>query len=163
MLLVWLVASAAADRTVPGNPLIDIPGGAFVFGSDGGAPNEAPARRLELAAFRINKFEITNAQYGAMAAATGAPPAFYRDHPVLGARPEDLTITTAGDGHLSAAIYSVELTGDATLVTLRLRDGFVALRADKDFDQPIDTPIAVRVAPDKVFLFDAETEERIRA
>ncbi len=86
-------------------------------------------------------------------------------HPkaVLGARPEDLTITTAGDGHLSAAIYSVELTGDATLVTLRLRDGFVALRADKDFDQPIDSPIAVRVDPAKIFLFDAETEERIRA
>ena len=86
-------------------------------------------------------------------------------HPnaVLGARPEDLTIATAGDGHLSAAIYSVELTGDATLVTLRLRDGFVALRADKDFDQPIDTPVAVRVDPAKIFLFDAETEERIRA
>ena len=86
-----------------------------------------------------------------------------RPKALLGARPEDLTITTAGDGHLSAAIYSVELTGDATLVTLRLRDGFVALRADKDFDQPIDTPIAVRVDPAKIFLFDAETEERIRA
>ena len=85
-----------------------------------------------------------------------------RPKAVLGARPEDLTITTAGDGHLSAAIYSVELTGDATLVTLRLRDGFVALRADKDFDQPIDSPIAVRVDPAKIFLFDAETEERIR-
>ncbi len=75
---------AVALERIPGNPLVPIPAGAFVFGADDGEPNERPARRVELAAFAITTFEITNAQYRAFAAAAGHRPAFYDSHPVLG-------------------------------------------------------------------------------
>ncbi len=111
--LVWLLVTGAADRAVPGNPLIDVAGGTFAFGSDDGAANETPARRLDLPAFRINKFEITNAQYDAMAAATGAPPAFYRNHPVLGAPDHPVVGVSYADAEAFCAHYGLRLPSEA--------------------------------------------------
>ncbi len=69
-----------------------------------------------------------------------------------------------GDGaDFSAPIYSVELTGEATLVTVRLGDEFMAIRSDKDFTGEIDDQVNVRIAADKTFLFDSATEQRIPA
>jgi iron(II)-dependent oxidoreductase len=84
LVAIWLAAAAATDGPMPGNPLLDIPGGGFIFGNDNGPPNEAPARVVELAPFRVNKFEITNAQYSAFAAETAHRPSFYAGHPELG-------------------------------------------------------------------------------
>ena len=83
---------------------------------------------------------------------------------ILGVRPEDVAIVGGDDGaHFSAPIYSVELTGEVTLVTVRLGDDFVSIRADKDFTGEIDEEVNVRIAPDRTFLFDSATEQRLRA
>ena len=82
---------------------------------------------------------------------------------ILGVRPEDVTLVNGEGAHFSAPIYSVELTGEVTLVTVRLGEDFVAVRADKDFAGGIDDPVNVRIAPDRTFLFDSTTEQRIRA
>ena len=63
----------------------------------------------------------------------------------------------------AAPIYSVELTGEVTLVTVRLGDDFVSIRADKDFTAGIDEQVNVRINPEKTFLFDSATEQRIPA
>ncbi len=81
---------------------------------------------------------------------------------VLGARPEDIRIVSNGEGHLRAPLYSVELTGESTLLTVRTQDVFVIIRTDKDFTGEIDSNVEVAVNLDKAFLFDAETGERIR-
>ncbi len=81
---------------------------------------------------------------------------------VLGARPEDLRIVSSGEGHLRAPLYSVELTGESTLLTVRTQDVFVIIRTDKDFTGEVDSEIEIAVDLDKAFLFDAETGERIR-
>ena len=50
-----LAGPVRAEGPLPGNPLIEIPGGPFVFGSNEGEGNEAPERVVELAPYRINK------------------------------------------------------------------------------------------------------------
>ncbi|QPB19698.1 sn-glycerol-3-phosphate ABC transporter ATP-binding protein UgpC [Rhizobium sp. 007] len=82
---------------------------------------------------------------------------------VLGVRPEDIHATEVGDTdvNLVAPIYSVELTGENTLVSLRLGGQPMTLRADKNFSGQIDQQIGVKVATDRVFLFNGETEDRV--
>lgn len=82
-------AAVAAPRAngagpFPENPLMAIGGGPFVFGSDDGESNEAPARRTDLAPFSITKYEISNRLYQTFAAETGRRPSFHAAHPALG-------------------------------------------------------------------------------
>lgn len=51
--------------------MVDIPGGAFLMGSDDGEPAERPIHRVVLSAFSIDRFETTNAEFGAFVSATG--------------------------------------------------------------------------------------------
>lgn len=44
-------------------PLLRVPAGAHRLGAEDGAPDEAPAHRVELPAFEIGRFEVTNAEY----------------------------------------------------------------------------------------------------
>lgn len=53
------------------SPMVEIPGGSFIFGSDKGEPDEAPAQEMELPAFEIDMFEVTNADFRAFVEATG--------------------------------------------------------------------------------------------
>ena len=82
---------------------------------------------------------------------------------ILGVRPEDMVLVNGEGAHFSAPIYSVELTGEVTLITVKLGEDFVAIRADKDYAGKIDDQINIRIAPEKTFLFDSATEQRIRA
>jgi len=82
-----LLATALDRCTAP------ISAGWFLMGSDAGRADERPARRVYVDAFRIDRFEVTNAQYQRFLAATGRPaPPYWRDgqaptgtaaHPVL--------------------------------------------------------------------------------
>ena len=67
---------------------------------------------------------------------------------MLGVRPEDVHVADADDAdvNLVAPIYSVELTGENTLVSLRLGGQLMTLRADKNFAGQIDQEIGVKVA-----------------
>ncbi|WP_113132517.1 sn-glycerol-3-phosphate ABC transporter ATP-binding protein UgpC [Rhizobiales bacterium] len=82
---------------------------------------------------------------------------------VLGVRPEDVQATSAADAdvNLVGPIYSVELTGENTLVSLRLGAQLLTLRADKNFAGQIDQPIGIKVVADRVFLFDGESQRRV--
>jgi len=59
-------APAAAIST----EMIDIPAGAFTMGSDSGAPNARPAHKLDVPAFKIDKFLVSNADFKKFADAT---------------------------------------------------------------------------------------------
>ena len=43
--------------------MVEIPGGEFVMGGDGGEPDEAPAHRVKLSPFALGKYEVTNAEF----------------------------------------------------------------------------------------------------
>ncbi len=82
---------------------------------------------------------------------------------VLGVRPEDLHVVGASEPgvHLVAPIYSVELTGESTLVSVHAGDGLLTMRADKNFAGDFDQMIGVKASPDRVFLFDQQTDNRV--
>jgi iron(II)-dependent oxidoreductase len=81
-----ILASGTTSAAGPleGNPLVEIPAGEFVLGADDGEKNEAPRRTDALAAFRINRFEVTNRLYRAFVEASGHRSSFFDGHPVFG-------------------------------------------------------------------------------
>ena len=84
MSFVWnvVVAQAQLDRLrksnsmmaspVPDTPMVEIPAGPFVMGSDGSQAleDERPAHRVWLDGFSIDVEEVTTAQYAAFLTAT---------------------------------------------------------------------------------------------
>jgi formylglycine-generating enzyme required for sulfatase activity len=57
-----------------------IPAGAFTMGDDNGRPDERPAHRVTLSAFRMAVLPVTNEEYAAFLTATGQkPPRFWDD------------------------------------------------------------------------------------
>ena len=81
---------------------------------------------------------------------------------VLGIRPEDMEITRPGDGIFSAKVYSFELTGESTLITVILGNERIIVRGPKDYRVEIDEQIGILLNPENCFLFDSETRQRIR-
>ena len=83
---------------------------------------------------------------------------------VFGIRPEDVHVvdaTDSGQANMAAPIYSAELTGESTLVSAYAGDRLVTIRADKNFAGDIDQPIGIKVAIDRAFLFDGESQRRV--
>jgi multiple sugar transport system ATP-binding protein len=82
---------------------------------------------------------------------------------VLGVRPEDVQVVGSTDEgrSLTAPIYSVELTGENTLVNVRAGDRLLSARADKDFAGDFDQLVGIRMSPKRVYLFDAASQKRI--
>lgn len=74
-----------------GHQLIAVPGGPFLMGSDE-FEQEQPLRRVVVPSFLIDRYPVTNGQFAAYVAVTGAsgptdwtdgtPPADRLDHPV---------------------------------------------------------------------------------
>ncbi len=81
---------------------------------------------------------------------------------VMGIRPEDLAITSPGDGIFSGQVYSFELTGESTLITLQLGQERIIVRGTKDFRVGIDEKVGIVLNSENCFLFDAETQQRMK-
>ena len=81
----------------------------------------------------------------------------------LGFRAEDVAMTALEGAEIAAPIYSVELLGDATLVTMRSGAALVAARAPKTFRGEIGDPVGFRLAAGHCHLFDSSTGRRIDA
>lgn len=78
----------------------------------------------------------------------------------LGFRAEDATVAAAG-GQITAPIYTLELLGDATMVSVRIAGALVSAKADKTFRAEIGDPVSIRIPADHCHLFDATTGARI--
>jgi formylglycine-generating enzyme required for sulfatase activity len=60
-----------APQSAINTEMVDIPAGAFTMGSDDGAPNARPAHKVDVAAFKIDKFLVTNADFKKFADSSG--------------------------------------------------------------------------------------------
>jgi multiple sugar transport system ATP-binding protein len=80
----------------------------------------------------------------------------------FGIRPEDVTVAPVGKGHVNAKIYSLEPTGDQTLLTVKLGDNLLVARANRDFRQAIDSDISLNFDVARAYLFDGVSGERVR-
>jgi len=77
----------------------------------------------------------------------------------LGFRAEDAQ--AAGTAQVSAPIYSLELLGDATMVTVKSGSALVSVKAGKDFRAEIGAPFSATVPADICHLFNSTTGERL--
>ncbi|MDP5308909.1 ABC transporter ATP-binding protein [Paracoccus spongiarum] len=84
------------------------------------------------------------------------------DGPVtLGFRAEDAAVAPVGQ--IAAPVYTMELLGDATMITVRAGGALVAVKAAKDFRVAIDDRVDIAVPPGICHLFDSTTGERLYA
>ena len=81
----------------------------------------------------------------------------------LGIRPEDLELTSAKNADCSGRVYSFELTGESTLVTVQLADDRLTIRGPNEYRVAIDETVGIRFNPEKCYLFDSESKQRIRS
>ena len=84
-----------------------------------------------------------------------------RRNVVLGVRAEDLVAASTPIAAFAGDVFSFELTGDSTLVTLQLGEQRVTAKADRDHQASIGQRHALSVQPDRCFLFDAATQMRV--
>jgi multiple sugar transport system ATP-binding protein len=129
--------------------IYDRPANVFVAGFIG-----SPAMNLLRGELRSGVFVAE----GVHVAGFGARP----DGPAtLGFRAEDAAVAESGE--IVAPIYSVEMLGDATLVSLRSGGTLVSAKAPRTFSARIGDPIAFRVRPETCHLFDALSGRRVAA
>ncbi len=79
----------------------------------------------------------------------------------LGFRAEDASVATKGKAQITAPVYSMELLGDATMITVRSGQSLMAVKADKEFRAAIGDSFSATVPANICHLFDAQTGERL--
>ena len=131
--------------------IYDDPANLFVAGFVGSPPMNFVSGEIKGGAFECG--------------GAGLPCPGLADNPlaVMGVRPEDIRVTGAGEGWLQGAIYSLELTGDETIVTVAAAETHLISRMDKDFDMAMGAEVGVEILGERSYFFDAESGERLRA
>jgi multiple sugar transport system ATP-binding protein len=82
---------------------------------------------------------------------------------VLGVRAEDLEISISSNGaHMTAPVFSYELTGDATLTTIKPGGQHITARAGKEFRTRMGAALGFKADAHRCYLFDAHTQNRLR-
>lgn len=81
---------------------------------------------------------------------------------ILGVRPEDCGVVAPEKGQLVAEIYTVELIGDHTLVTVKAGEDMLTVKAPKDFAGNTGENIGVTLVKDRLFVFDVTSGARVR-
>jgi multiple sugar transport system ATP-binding protein len=89
-------------------------------------------------------------------------PARHEGRAVLGVRPEECSLVAQGDGELQGRIYSVELIGDHSLVTMNVGEQQVVVKVPNTFAGEIGGGAGVRVNRERIYFFD-ESGARIRS
>ncbi|MBY6154324.1 sn-glycerol-3-phosphate ABC transporter ATP-binding protein UgpC [Vannielia litorea] len=153
-------AMTLADRVVVmekgivqqvGSPteIYDNPANTFVASFIG-----SPAMNLIEGTLSGGRFTAPNADIPGLTGPDGAV--------TLGFRAEDAQVVESG-GQINAPIYTLELLGDATMVTVRIGKTLVSVRADKAFRAEIDDPVSIAVPATACHLFDGQNGQRIGA
>ena len=153
-------AMTLADRVVVmekgivrqvGSPteIYDRPENTFVAGFIGN-----PAMNLIEGTLKGGGFSAPNVEIVGLSGPDGAA--------TLGFRAEDALVVESG-GHINAPIYTLELLGDATMVSVRIGGTLVSVRTDKSFRAEIDDMVSIHVPTEICHLFDGQTGARIEA
>ncbi|ABD55557.1 ABC transporter ATP-binding protein [Jannaschia sp. CCS1] len=128
--------------------IYDNPANTFVAGFIG-----SPAMNLMEGEITNGAFRGENVEVSGLSGANGKV--------TLGFRAEDATVTDAGQGAITAPVYSMELLGDATMVTVKAGGAMVAVKAPKDYRAKIGEPVGIALPDGITHLFDATTGARI--
>jgi multiple sugar transport system ATP-binding protein len=128
--------------------IYDRPANTFVAGFIG-----SPAMNLVKGEVRDGKFSGPSLTVGGLAKS-------HQGAVTLGFRAEDAKLVAKG-GNLSAPVYTMELLGEASQVTVQAGDSLVAVKAAKDFRAEIGKTVSASIPASICHLFDAQTGQRI--
>jgi multiple sugar transport system ATP-binding protein len=78
----------------------------------------------------------------------------------LGFRAEDASL--AQQGEVTAAVYSLELLGKATMINYKVGPALVSVKADKDYRAQIGDSVTTAIPASICHLFDTATGERVK-
>jgi multiple sugar transport system ATP-binding protein len=151
-----VVVMSKAEIQQIGTPemIYNDPDNLFVAGFIG-----APAMNLVRGALRVGVFEAAGEGYRIRVDGFGNRT---QDHVVLGVRAEDLEVVTGQAAQISGSVFSFELLGDATTVSMKVADQFITARAGKAFRCALGDPISFAVQTARCYLFDGQTQNRMR-
>lgn len=151
-------AMTLADRVVVmnkgvvqqvGSPteIYDRPANTFVAGFIG-----SPAMNLVEGTLQDGVFEADGMKISGLQGPNG---------PVtLGFRAEDASVSDS-PAEINAPVYTMELLGDATMITQRVGGALVSVKASKEFRAEIDDAVSISVPTAICHLFDSQTGNRI--
>ena len=154
-------AMTLADRVVVmnkgivqqvGSPadIYDLPANAFVAGFIG-----SPAMNLLDGTVSNGIFEAEFIRVGGLKV---------KDGPVtLGFRAEDASIRNGGGGEITAPVFTMELLGDATMLTVRAARTLVAVKAAKNYRAEIGESVSINVPASICQFFDLGSGKAIEA
>jgi len=125
------------------------PANTFVAGFIGAPPMNLIPGHLENGAFNASGIRIEDLSIR------------HSGDVVLGVRPEDCAVTADGH-HLEADVYGVEPTGDMTFLSLKLGDGLIEVKADRDYRSPLGAIEKIAFDKKRLHLFDASSGERLQ-
>ena len=129
--------------------IYDRPANTFVAGFIGNPAMNLMDGRMEAGAFIADATRIDG---------LNAP-----DGPItLGFRAEDARVTAQG-GAITAPVYSMELLGDSTMVTVRAGGALVAVKAPKDYRIDIGQSVSIAIPTTACHLFNVKTGARLLA
>ena len=80
---------------------------------------------------------------------------------VLGFRPENAEIVGKGNGQFDAKVYTTELAGDHSLVTLMLGEISLTVKMSTEFEAEYDSIVGVQFENQKSFIFDEKSGKRL--
>jgi len=129
--------------------IYDRPANIFVAGFIGSPAMNLVDGRIENGVFTADHIRIAG-----LSTTTSGPV-------TLGFRAEDAGLGTQAEAQVAAPIYSVELLGDATMVTVRSGPALLAVKAPKEFRAEIGDPVFFTIRPEICHLFNTQSGARI--
>ncbi|RFP85847.1 sn-glycerol-3-phosphate ABC transporter ATP-binding protein UgpC [Rhodobacteraceae bacterium 63075] len=129
--------------------IYDTPANTFVAGFIG-----SPAMNLIEGEMRGGAFTAKHTEITGLGEASG--------NITLGFRAEDASVIESG-GQINAPVYSIELLGEATMVSVRIGGALVSVKADKNYRAGIGDMVSIHVPLDHCHLFETQTGERVGA
>jgi multiple sugar transport system ATP-binding protein len=119
----------------------------------------APAMNLVSGKIKDGVFEASGETYAVRVGGFGA---LSHSNVVLGMRAEDMRVTGEKDAQVRGEVFSFELLGDATTVTIKIGDQMITAKASKEFRASIGQRVGFSVAIERCYLFDGQTQNRMR-
>lgn len=79
---------------------------------------------------------------------------------VLGVRPEHIRVAAQGSGHFAGHVFSSELLGDCTILTVKAGGALIAAKLAPEDGRAIGSPVELAFEAERMHVFDAKTGER---
>ena len=151
-----VVVMSKAEIQQVGTPeqIYNDPNNLFVAGFIG-----SPSMNLVSGSLKDGVFDAKGKTYAVHVAGLGT---FPQTDVVLGMRAEDMRVTTDGDAQVEGEVFSFELLGDSTTVTIKVGDTFITAKADKEFRCRMGERVGFAVPTERCYLFDGQTQNRMR-